>query len=327
MRTLFLNAEGGQQLRQDLGREDIHAILKSGEGIVWVDFPPGDPDAHLALSDIFGFHTLAIDDCFNGSVDTPKIDDFGDYLFIIAQSIEYASTTERLDLREVCIFLGANYVVTTREQPVSAVDELFDRACLTPHFLNRGADFLMHTIIDSLVDLLLPAVEAMDEHIDELQRRILENPDRALLADVLLLKRNTARLRRSILPERDLVNRLSRGEFGDLIDREALIFYRDVYDHIVRVEEMLDGLRDLADGALNSYLSALNNRMSEVMKTLSVVAAIFLPLTLVASIFGTNLDYNPWGLPGFEGGFFLMIAFMLVLATAMILYFKHRGWF
>jgi magnesium transporter len=122
------------------------------------------------------------------------------------------------------------------------------------------------------------------------------------------------------------VNRLSRGEFA-LISREALIFYRDIYDHIVRVEEMLDGLRDLADSSLSSYLSAMNNRMSEVMKALSVVAVIFLPLTLIASIFGTNLDYNPGGLPGFEGGFFLMLGLMLVLAGGLVAYFRARRWF
>jgi len=275
---------------------------------------------------VFAFHPLAIDDCYNERVDTPKIDDYGAYLFIVAQSVGYASRTERLQLAEVDVFLGPNYVVSVRVKPVAAVDELYARARESSHLMARGADFLAHTILDSLVDLLLPAVEEMDEQIDELEQRILDRPDKSLLPDVLLLKRNTLRLRRSILPQRDMVNRLSRGEFGALIGRDALIFYRDVYDHIVRVEEMLEGLRDLADGALSSYLSAVNNRMNEVMKVLSVVAVIFLPLTLIASIYGTNLEYSPFGLD-LKAGFFLMLAVMLVIAGGLVLYFRRRGWF
>jgi magnesium transporter len=191
--------------------------------------------------------------------------------------------------------------------------------------LSRGADFLAHTILDSLVDLLLPAVEEMDETLDALESLILAEPDKQHLSQVLLLKRNTLRLRRTILPLRDVVNRLSRGEF-ELIHREALIFFRDIYDHIVRVEEMLEGLRDLADSALSSYLSAVNNRMNEVMKALSVVAVIFLPLTLIASIYGTNLDYSVFGLR-FEHGFLVMLALMAVVALGLMTYFRYRGWF
>jgi magnesium transporter len=321
-RAIYLE---GERVRDGLQPDEIAAALRSKAGVLWVDLPEDDPEGPSLLHDLFGFHALAIEDCLNGRVDTPKIDDYEDYLFIVAQSVAYAGRGERLDLTEVDIFLGPNYVVTSRQKPVASVDELFATASTNPHLLSRGADFLAHTILDGLVDLLLPAVEEMDEHLDDLEQRVLERPDKALLPEVLLLKRNTLRLRRSILPERDLVNRLSRGEFG-LIRQEALIFYRDVYDHIVRVEEMLDGLRDLADGALSSYLSAVNNRMNEVMKAMSVVAVIFLPLTLIASVFGTNLDYSPFGLT-LKAGFWLMLAFMFSIAGIMIVYFRRRGWF
>jgi magnesium transporter len=122
-----------------------------------------------------------------------------------------------------------------------------------------------------------------------------------------------------------MVNRLSRGEYPDLIRTEALIFFRDIYDHIVRVEEMLEGLRDLADSALNSYLSSVNNKMNEVMKTLSIVAAIFLPLTLIASIYGTNLDFSPG--VSFGYGFELMLLSMVIVAAGLVAYFKYRRWF
>jgi magnesium transporter len=321
-RSVYLKDEA---VSLDLNKAEMRAALESKAGLLWVDVPHDEDPAPL-LQEIFHFHPLAIEDATDKRVGTPKIDDYGAYLFIVAQSVSYVGRAERLDLAELNLFLGPNYVVTSRWQPVPSVDELFDRARENHHILARGADFLAHTVLDSLVDLLLPAVEEMDEHIDELEQRILDRPDKALLPEVLILKRNTLRLRRSILPQRDMVNRLSRGEFGRLISNEALIFYRDVYDHIVRVEEMLEGLRDLADGALSSYLSATNNRMNEVMKAMSVVAVIFLPLTLIASIYGTNLDFSHFGLH-FKYGFLLMLALMAAVTAVNVYIFKRRGWF
>jgi magnesium transporter len=306
--------------------EQILESVAASSGILWVDLDTADPAGRTLLEDGFRFHPLAIDDCYNGRLDTPKIDDYERYLFIQAQSIDYSVRSGRLNLTEIGLFLGPTYVVTVRDHAVDAVDHLARRAEEDPHFMSRGADFLAHMILDAMVDEILPAVEDMDEELDELEAAILRNPDRQLLQQVLLLKRNSLRLRRSVLPQRDLVNRLSRGEFPELIRQDAQIFYRDIYDHIVRVESMLEGLRDLADSALSSYLSAVNNRMNEIMKALSVVAVIFLPLTLVASIFGTNLDYSPFGLT-FRSGFFAMLAFMAVIAAAMVAYFRVRGWF
>jgi magnesium transporter len=176
------------------------------------------------------------------------------------------------------------------------------------------------------VDQLLPAVESMDEHLDQLEISVLARPSPTQLREALLLRRNALRLRHLILTERDIVNRLARGDFPRLVPAEASIFYRDIYDHLVRGELMVDGLRDLADGVLNTYLSAVNNRSNEVMKAMSIVAVIFLPLTLIASIFGTNLEYSLFG-AHFEAGFFLMLAVMVAIACALVVYFRRRGWF
>jgi magnesium transporter len=149
---------------------------------------------------VFKFHHLAIDDCFNGRVDTPKIDDYSEHLFIVGQCVRYLSRGEHLQVDEVDIFLGRTYVVTVTAGRVEPLEELWDRAEDTGAFCNRGADFLVHAILDSLVDLLLPGVEDMDEALDDLERLILGDPDKRYLPQVLLLKRNTLRLRRSIHP-------------------------------------------------------------------------------------------------------------------------------
>jgi magnesium transporter len=324
--THSLYRSAARDLSTGLSPEEMRRAIASGKGTLWVDVDDSDSASMVLLQEVFRFHPLAIEDCFNDRVDTAKIDDYGSYLFIVSQSVGYAARSAQLVLTELNLFLGTNYLVSVHQQPLPPLNELFERCQKDDHLLARGADFLSHTILDGLVDELLPAVELMDEELNELQRRILERPQQPQLTEVLLFKRNTLRLRRSITAQRDIANRLSRAEFRTLIRPEADIFYRDIYDHVVRVEQMLDGLRDLADGALTSYLSAANNRMQEVMKALTVVAVIFLPLTLIASIFGTNLDYSPFGLI-LDAGFFVMLASMLLIAVAMVAYFRHRGWF
>lgn len=324
MRSLFVDADGNQV--QHLDRRDIELALRSEGGLLWVDLNDNGAASRELLGEVFHFHQLAIDDCFNGRIDTPKVDDYGDYLFVVSQSISYRHPARQLAIGEVDMFVGANYVVTVHVAPVPELDELFDRALTNDRLMTRGADILAHMVLDCLVDRILPVVEAIDSDLAEMEERVLSRPDREILPAVLHMRRLTMRLRRSILPQRDVVNRLSRGEFPRLIRRESLIFYRDVYDHTVRVEGVLEGIRDVADSVLSTYLSSVNNRMNEVMKTLSVVTAIFLPLTLIASIFGTNLDYSSLGLK-LDHGFAWMLGSMVLVASAMVLYFNKRGWF
>jgi magnesium transporter len=323
-RSLCLTTD--KALQHELSHDELTKILATPDALLWVDVSADDEASEELLRKVFEFHPLAIEDCFDGRVETPKVDDYETYLFIVTQSVKYTDPMERLQLSELGLFLGENYVVSVHQNPIEQVTALFDRVAQSGHLLTRGADFLAHAIIDTMVDQLLPAVEELDEQLATLEQSILEQPRKEQLTEVLMLKRNTLRLRRSILPQRDMVNRLSRGEFGSLIRSDALIFYRDVYDHVVRVEELLDGLRDLADSALSSYLSVVNNRMNEVMKAMSVVAVIFLPLTLIASIFGTNFDYSVFGFT-LPGGFIYMLLAMGLITAVQIYLFRRRGWF
>jgi magnesium transporter len=324
IRSLYL--ENGGEVREDLSHDEMAKVVSSGKGLLWVDINQDEPDAHVLLHEVFHAHPLAIEDCFNQRVDTPKVDDYEDYLFIVSQGITYDRREQALNMVEIDMFLGPNYVVTSHIVPVTELEAHFDRACANEHLVNRGADMLAQTILDALIDHLLPSVEELDEELDQMEEQVLNRPTREILPKVLLMRRLTLRLRRSILPQRDVVNRLSRGEFPNLIRRDTLIFYRDIYDHTVRIEEILDSIRDIADSVLSTYLSAVNNRMNEVMKTLSVVTAIFLPLTLIASIFGTNLDYSTLGVEATHG-FVWMLVSMVLISGAMIGFFRFRGWF
>lgn len=309
----------------DLSRDQIAAAAKDGSGLFWVDIDIDGADDGSVLREIFGFHELTIDDCYNTLIDPPKVDDYGDYLFIIVHNVHYHAQNQELSTSELNLYLGANFVVSVHRSPVRAVAEVRRRAEARSLVLDHGAAFLAHALIDVVVDDFHPVVETVDEQVAELEERVLMDPKRETLEEVLRLKRNAQRLKRSILPQRDVVNRFSRGEYPKLIQSEALMYFRDVYDHTVRVEEMIESVRDLADGALNTYLSAVNNRINEVMKTLAIVTAVFLPLTLIAGIYGTNFANVPEY--GVHAGYYVMLGAMVAVAAALIAWFRHRRWF
>jgi magnesium transporter len=308
-----------------VSEEAMRQALASGEGLLWIDLEASSEAEASILSDVFQFHHLAIEDCFNTHVDPAKIDDYSEYLFIITQAISYEADRERLATTELDLFLGRNYVVSFHSQPLPFVAELRRRCQQNGPELARGADFLAHALIDQLVDDYQPVVEALDDTLEGVEEQVLAAPRTSFIEEILLLKRNVQRLRRTLLPQRDVVNRLARGEFPRVVREESSIYFRDVYDHIVRVQELVESVRDLADGVLNTYLGAINNRMNEVMKTLSIVAAIFLPLTLIASIYGMNFEHTP-ELP-WRYGYFYALGAMGAVALGMVIFFRRRRWF
>lgn len=313
-------------LAPDLSVDAIRAALADPAALLWVDIVARDRDAaEPMLRDVFGFHPLAIDDCFNAHLDPPKVDDFGGYLFVITHDVTYDAASRSLHTAELDMFIGKNYVVSVHRSPIAAVEEITRRAQARAPAVSHGADFLAHALFDLVVDGFHPVVEALDDEVANAEERVIATPERNLLEEILRLKRNAQRLRRSILPQRDVATRFARGEYPQLIRSEALLYFRDIYDHTVRVEEMIDSVRDLADSALNTYLSSVNNRINEVMKTLAIVTVIFMPLTLIAGIYGTNFDNVPeftW-----RYGYPVMLIVMLALALSLVAWFRYRRWF
>jgi magnesium transporter len=324
MITSYLRKPDGSLL-SPADPEAVRQALTSGEGLLWIDLEaPSEEEASL-LREVFHFHHLAIEDCFNSHIDPAKIDDYGDYLFIIAQAITNPEQSARLETTELDFFLGRNYVVSFHGQPLPFVQELRRRCEKNGLELSRGADFLAHALLDTLVDDYQPLVEVLDEALEQVEEQVLAEPRKSFLQEILLLKRNVQRLRRTLIPQRDVVNRIARGEFPNVIREDTYVYFRDVYDHVVRVEELVESVRDLADGVLNSYLSAINNRMNDVMKTLSVVATILLPLTFIASIYGMNFQNMPelnW-----HYGYYVAVGMMVTVALGLMVLFRRRRWF
>jgi magnesium transporter len=310
-------------LQSDLSEEQIKAAFESGEGLLWVDITETTEEDGKFLERVFKFHHLAVEDCMSQLIHPPKIDDFDDYLFIVVHGINHVVESDVVETAELALFLSRNFVVSTHYTPLYSTEAIRQNVEIDGRPMRYGADFLAHTLVDTLIDNVLPTIDKMSDVAQDIEEETIHNPQPPTLEAILKLKRSTLRIHRVMAPQREVLNRLSRGEFP-IIRNEAQIYYRDIYDHLVRIEDLNQTIRDSADNALATYLSAVANRQNETMKVLSIVAAIFLPLTLVAGIYGMNFEHMPeleW-----EWAYFAVLGFMAVVIVGVIWWFWARNW-
>jgi magnesium transporter len=270
----------------------IAAAFHAGRGLLWLHYIHTDEPDTLFLERELGLHPLAVEDCLNTRYQRPKIDDYGEYLFLTLHGVDYARTSQTVSTGELDLFIGPSWVITSTQDSVSSVLEIAGNLDRFPRPMQRGASMLAHAIVDALVDSVLPAVDRMHEVTDAIEEDALTRPDRETLGHIQRLKHSAQRLHRVTVPQRDLIFRISRGDYALLADSAAL-FFRDVYDHLVRIEDLVSALRERADNALTTYLSSVNIRQNETMRIVSIVAAIFLPLTLITGIYGMNFEHMP----------------------------------
>ncbi len=286
----------------------------------WYDIV-GDAAVLHGLAERFGLHALAVEDCISTLLHAPKIDEFADHLFLVIHA--FVSAADGPDAVELDIFLGANFLITYQDERIPAIDAVTERL-YRGLGVRPGTDGLFYEIADVLTDAILPQVNSLSERLDGIQDALLERPGSEYNHATLDLRARAGRIRRLVIPQLTAVQRLSRGEF-EAISEPNRIYFRDIYDHLVRVDFALETLREDAEVALNTYLSVLNNRMNEIMKVLSVVGALALPAIVIAGVFGTNFD----NVPGLHSnwGFLMMMGSMVGLAGGMALYFRRKGWF
>lgn len=323
MRSIYFS---GDQFQSDIPVAQFTAIIEQGQGLLWVSLEHPTPDeVNQVLGEQFHFHPLAIEDCQSTGYQTPKLDDFGDYLFIIAHALAPNDTFEDLPTNELNIFLGKNYIVSFfNAESMPPVDALWQRLPKDERLHQFGADFLCHALLDDMVDDYLPYLDRLEEEIDELENLVAERPHPDTLARILELKHYTISFRRVIAPQREVINRLSRDEFP-VIDNQSRIYFRDVYDHLVRINDLVDMIRDMAASALDVYLNSTSLRLNEVMKALTIVSTIFLPLSFLAGVYGMNFQHMPelawnWGYP-------LVWVVFIFIVIGMLAFFKKKGWF
>lgn len=320
IRTIYRSSKGG--VTTDVPEGHWKVALHDKGGLFWVDF--GDEPAERVrrlLADVFHFHPLAIDDALQ-KARTPKLDDWGEYVYVVVHSVTFDARTSSLDTHEIDAFLGRNVLVTYHKDPMMSADHVWKAAQRNEQVLARGADYLLYNIVDALAADYMPVVDLLDDSIDHLEDAIFEGGDRSVLNRIFSTKRAVLHLRRVIIPQREVMNRLARDTYT-VVDPSERIYFRDVYDHYVRLADVNDTLRDLISGALDTYLSVSANRTNEIMKVLTVFSAMFLPISFIAGFFGMNFEKLPFPSPAF---LVFGLATMIVTPLAMWWWIKRQGW-
>jgi magnesium transporter len=300
------------------------AWLEPGSDVlVWADVESPDEADASVLSQVFHFHELAIEDALSES-HHPKIESYDGYLYAILHGIDFRVAEHGFATHDTDFFLGSNYLVTVHPPAVRSIRDVRETLYRNPRVLQEGTPALLHRIVDAMIDHYRPEVDKLEDRIDALEKEVFDGTASDVVRRMLDLKRDITSLRRIVIPQRDAVGRLARREFP-VIDHEVAYRFRDVYDQLVRMSDEALLFQDRITGLLEAHVSNVSNRLNEVMKVLTVIATIFMPLTVLTGAYGMNV-----GLPRFPGSdgvqFWWVLGIMLSASAAMLAWFRHRGW-
>lgn len=330
MNAFYRSSDG--RVKTELSNDQIAAALSDKQGLVWLDYlKPTEADFNF-LENVFGFHHLALEDSRKQS-QRAKIEEYDNYFFMVIHAVSPRSGSSEspqlksFDLQtvEIHLFVGPNYVVSLHQQHFEPITRLIEGGQKTEsRFLKKGSDLLLYTLFDAAVDTYFPTLEEIDDQIDKLEDDILINPTQSAVNKIFQFKKDLVLLRKLTGPQREIANALISRDFLN-INEETLVYFRDIYDHLVRIYEMLDSYRDLLSGALDVYLGTINNQMNKIMQRLTIFAAIFMPVTFITGIFGMNFKSMPL-VAYVPLGFYLALLAMAAVAAANIWWFRRNRW-
>ncbi len=270
----------------------------------------------------FDIHPLLLEDIMN-TEQRPKVEDYGKYMYFILKMV-YLDKRKRICVEQVSIILGDTYVISFQERTGDVFESIRQRLKNKKGRIRTlKADYLAYSLIDSIIDHYFVILESISEVIEKLEEEVVEKPSKKTLQDIHMLKRNMLYLRKSVWPLREVISCLQRSE-SDLIEDNTGFYLRDVYDHTIQVIDTLESFRDMVSGMLDIYLSSISQKLNEVMKVLTIIATIFIPLTFLAGVYGMNFAYMPelqW-----KWGYFAVLGVMLMVFIGMIIYFKRKKW-
>jgi len=308
--------DGAGQLKEgDLG---ALGVMDAGAWC-WIDVLAPDETAMRVLEKRFALHPLAVEDSIHLQM-RPKLDSYGDSFFM-AWLTPIALDHTIAEVHELDIFMGADYLITVRDAPMKSVEYAASDA---ERIMARGSDWLLHAILDHLVDSVLPIVDRLGDQLDDVEDAMLGEPRKGELTVLYSVRRQLVRMRRIVGPERDMLRSLARER--DTLSEEAYRYFQDIGDHLARVEDSIETYREVASAVMDIYLSAQSNRMNEIMKALTVVATIFMPLTLLSGIYGMNVIRGMWPPVDQYWSFWGVVGSMLAIALAMTVYFRRKKW-
>jgi len=308
---------------QELDPCTIQLLLKD-EGIhIWVDLSDATAEERKTIfEDVFQFHPLAIEDCLSHN-ELPKVEVYDHYLFLVFHAVEFNRETERFETSELDMFIGKNFLVTYHVKPMKSIQAAIDRCVKNPTQLTRGPDRVAHTILDVMVDHYLPVLNEFSEDINEFERQITGETATHRLDHIMRLKRELTQLGQIIRPQREMIHRFVRGEFP-MIRAKLIPYYRDVYDHLSRYQDLADAYRDSLNATLQVILSLSANQTSEILKFLTLITVVTMPVVIIGTWYGMNFDHMPelrW-----QHGYLWSFIATLVTTLGTIWYFRLKKW-
>jgi len=321
----FINYENNAPIKEYQApafNEDM--AFMNTPGVTWLDIDGVHQNEVLeTVGAHAGLHPLVIEDIHN-TYQRPKVEDYEDYLYIVLKMISWDGDSTEIQAEQVSLILGQNYVLSFKEDPGDIFDSIRTRLREGKGRLRKlGADYLAYSLLDQVVDHYFLVLENLGEKIEDLEEKLVTNPDASTLQTIHHLKRELIFLRKSVWPLREAISSLERGE-SPLFQPETLVYLRDVYDHTIQVIDTIETFRDMVSGMLDIYLSSVSNRLNEVMKVLTIIATIFIPLTFITGIYGMNFTNMPelqW-----PWGYFMVWGVMLITFIGMLIFFKRKKW-
>ncbi len=292
--------------------------------VTWLDVVGlQDMELMARLGAEFGLHPLVVEDLVN-TEQRPKLEDFQDYLFVVVKMITFSEETHRVEDEQLSLILGPRYVISFQERPGDIFGPVRERIRTGKgRVRTMGADYLAYALVDAVVDHYFVVLEGLGEWIEELEDEVVSEPVPSTMEEIHRVKREMLLLRKATWPLREVVSTLGR-EGTSLVTAPVRIYVRDVYDHTVQVLDTAETLRDIVSGLLDTYLSSVSNRMNEIMKVLTIMASIFIPLTFIAGEYGMNFQHMPelampWAYPA-------VLVLMAMIALGLLAYFRRKGW-
>jgi magnesium transporter len=309
---------------RELDVTDVESLrpYRDGETVTWIDVQGlGDEQVLRRIGEIFSVHELALADIVN-TPQRPKVEDYDDHELIISR-MAHLIEPPRFEMEQISIVLGRRFVLTFQETYGDVLDPVRMRIRQNGLIRHMGADFLAYAIVDAVIDGYYPVLEVLGEYLEDLEDEVVANPTPATLRKIHEVKRELIQLRRAIWPQRDTVNSLIRDEFPR-VSQSVRVYLRDCYDHTVQIMDVVESYREVAASFMEVYLSSVSNRMNEIMKLLTVIATIFIPLTFIVGVYGMNFENMPelhW-----RWSYAAVWLIMVAIAAVMLIFFRRRGW-
>ena len=326
MTTRILALRPTDSLPVDATLDELPALLADPDALVWVDILDAGPNDKKLLEDVFRFHPMVVEDMLNDAP-TPKLERYDGYLYIVFHALMpgWETSPHDLPIGDLDVMLGKRFLLTSHNKSLPSVENAWSLARKKPELMRKGTAYVAYLIADVLSERYLPLMEKLDHEIDALETAIMRDPGPHLLEKIMDLKHRLQRLRRIGMHQREVLNRLSRGDRDtEIVPDEVKPFFRDAYDNFVRVVDLNDSFREIVSSSMEVYLSMQGHKLNEIMKVLTLISTIMLPLTFIAGVYGMNFENMPE--LHMQYGYYLAWAAMLATAITFFWYFRRKKW-